>query len=377
MRSRGKGSLGKWRDGWRASVSKDGKRAYVYGKTKVETEKKLKELITTLATPVAQAPKAEPEASQGLSLSDATERYLRDRIDIEEGTRNGYRTHLQFACVHFGADRRIDSLSAQDIAEYGAKLRDQNLSTSTIRKRIITLRALLRTYTDFSGKVSIPRLSTVPSLTLTTAQARVLLDALPGHWLEGHLRLALTAGMRSGEISGLTWQDLDLAHARLTVREVFTAGQERTLPKKQAKTRAGQRVVPLVPETVAFLASLEQGKPSDLVFRRPDGGPYRGDSFARVLRRLCLKHNLPIVKFHGLRHTNATILLEAGVSPLQVAALLGHSNVQVTLSIYAHLTKRMEEQAVGVLSSVFSPVPHSYPTAESQGRLTEETTQQM
>ncbi len=96
-------------------------------------------------------------------------------------------------------------------------------------------------------------------------------------------------------------------------------------------------------------------KDRDLIFATGVGGPLSGDKLLRDrFRPLLRKAVLPPIRFHDLRHTAATRLLERGVHPKVVSEMLGHASVAITLDIYSHVSRDLQRQAVSALDALFS-----------------------
>ncbi|MFA5636419.1 MAG: site-specific integrase [Anaerovoracaceae bacterium] len=166
--------------------------------------------------------------------------------------------------------------------------------------------------------------------------------------------VAVQTGMRRGELLRLTWADVDLDAAVLSV--------------KKSKTRTGRRSIPLSSATVAVLREhrtrqraqrLAAKKWTDhgLVFpqthrRGTLGGPWHPDSLTHAFDRETRKLGFDI-RFHDLRHTHATILLRRGVHPKIVQERLGHATIAVTLDTYSHVLPDMQQAAVSALDAVF------------------------
>jgi integrase len=170
--------------------------------------------------------------------------------------------------------------------------------------------------------------------------------------------LAAATGMRRGELLGLRWRDVDLDGARVSVRQQFTR-QGNGLGFGAPKSRKSIRSIDVDDETIVLLREQHERQrfdrrawgPAyrsdlDLVFCRPGGSPEDpnviGRRFVRRVRELPI---VPAIGLHGLRHTHATLLLEAGVDVKTVSERLGHDNVQTTLELYGHVTTRMRSNA--------------------------------
>ena len=95
-------------------------------------------------------------------------------------------------------------------------------------------------------------------------------------------------------------------------------------------------------------------KNSDHVVCQEDGAPFRPESLTRKWRRFIKRHNLKDIRFHDLRHSCATALLEAGVDAKTVQTRLGHADISMTLNIYAHCTQTMDRNAAQKLNDLFA-----------------------
>ena len=94
----------------------------------------------------------------------------------------------------------------------------------------------------------------------------------------------------------------------------------------------------------------------DLVFAKPDGGPIHPDGFSKTFQKLQTQVDLPRIRFHDLRHTHATLALQAGVNPRVVSERLGHSTVAMTLDTYSHVLPAIQETAAERIAElVFGP----------------------
>lgn len=171
-----------------------------------------------------------------------------------------------------------------------------------------------------------------------------------------------TTGMRRGEALGLRWEDVDPAHARLSVRQGLVSIDG--TPKLQTvKSHHSVRTIDLDEETVAVLRArrvsqaerrLSAGagwEDHDLVFTRDDGHWENPDWVGEQFRRHVKAAGLPRIRPHDLRHTHATLLLKAGVNPKVVSERLGHHSVAFTLDTYAHVMPGMQREAAAIFAA--------------------------
>jgi len=196
---------------------------------------------------------------------------------------------------------------------------------------------------------------------LTAEQANALLVAAREDRFYALYVLAVTTGLRQGELLGLQWDNIDLAGAVLRVRHALheVAGR---LWLDEPKTTKARRTVDLPAVAVAALydhreRGLTEGHPSGLVFCDTRGGPMRkGNLVRRSFIPLLNRAGLPRIRFHDLRHTAATLLLLQGVHPKVVQERLGHSQISMTLDTYSHVLPSMGREAAVKLDSLFEDI---------------------
>ena len=216
--------------------------------------------------------------------------------------------------------------------------------------------------------------------TWTLEELRAFLIEARGHQDFALYRTAAQTGMRRGELLGLHWRDLDLEADILTVRQQWSR-QDQQLRFGPPKTRNGLRSIELDPGTARLLRQHREAQELlrldvgssyrsdlDLVFPGPLGAPQDPDvvyrRFASLLRRLGRRLDIPRIRFHDLRHTHATLLLEDGLDGKYVSQRLGHDSVQTTLELYGHVSSRRRRDAalrIGAMlddvSTTEDPVP--------------------
>jgi integrase len=165
--------------------------------------------------------------------------------------------------------------------------------------------------------------------------------------------LAMT-GMRRGEALGLRWADVDLDAGHLAVRQTVVVLKGKFIAS-QPKTARGRRVLALDPGTVAVLKKWKGWQtfiPSELVFPGPDGGFLGPQVATSRFAKLARDSALPRIRLHDLRHTHATLALQAGVHPKIVSERLGHASISFTLDIYSHALSHMQTEAAQQIASL-------------------------
>ena len=175
-------------------------------------------------------------------------------------------------------------------------------------------------------------------------------------------RIGLAAGMRRGEVMALTWGNVDLAGDTVRVAQSITTYGE----IKEPKSAAGRRVINIDATTVEHLVrwkTFQAREMEALCLSQTDetpvccsdkGGYHKLSNFSRWWRSFCAKNGFDGLKFHELRHTQATQLVANGVDLKTVQTRLGHSSPTLTMSFYAHVLPERDQQAATLIGSLFS-----------------------
>jgi len=174
--------------------------------------------------------------------------------------------------------------------------------------------------------------------------------------------LAAHTGLRRGELLGLRWRDIDFDRAVLSVRRAIVL--DYTTPIVSTPKNHEARVVDLDAETIDVLQRHKQRQAeekfawgegyasSGLVFRREDGNLINPDHLSQQFERLVRRSGIRRIKFHGLRHTHATLMLKAGVPVKVVSERLGHADPAFTLRVYQHVLSGMQAEAAALFAGV-------------------------
>jgi integrase len=197
---------------------------------------------------------------------------------------------------------------------------------------------------------------------LNREQVRALLEAASGDRMEALYIVAVTTGLRRGELQGLKWDDLDLEAGMLQVRRtlsepkggyIFEApksgkGRNVRLTRKATAALREHRKRQLEDRMQKAGLWQEQG----LVFPSSIGTPTLGGYLNRAFKATLQRAGLPkSTRFHDLRHTCATLLLRQGVNPKFVQELLGHADISLTLNVYSHVLPDMGDAAAGAMDA--------------------------
>ena len=345
------------------------KRKTVYGKTRKEAAKKLT--------------KAMADSDGGL-IFDAKNQTVGEYLDkwlngavrgsVKPVSFENYERIVRNHLVPALGGHNLKSLSPAHVQGlYRLKL-DVGLSSSSVRYLHVVLHKALKQAVKWglvarnvTEATDPPRPQPIEIYPLDAGQAKALLKAARGNRLEAVYVLAITAGLRIGELLGLKWEDVDLECGILRVQRTLSAAKSgpRFTTPKNGKGRAIKLTEHAVGALKRHKASqnVERLKvPADLwedwglIFCAEGGAPLKFQSFARrsfkpLLERAGLSRT---VRFHDLRHTCATLLLSRGHHPKLVQELLGHANVAMTLDRYSHIMPGMGEQTAAAMEAALS-----------------------
>jgi integrase len=195
---------------------------------------------------------------------------------------------------------------------------------------------------------------------------QTVLDQLQGHPVELPAVIAITTGMRRGEIVALRWSDLSPDRTQARIQQTLQATNN-GLVYQPPKTHRSRRAVVLPAYLKPHLNRQERSQAerrhelgegwqtNDLIVDRGDGGPLHPDSLSSAWRRFLHQRKLPPIRFHDLRHSHATLTLAEGIHPKIVSERLGHASIGITLDTYSHVLPTMQTQAADTFDRVFQP----------------------
>jgi integrase len=363
-RGRGEGSIyqredGTWCATYSAGYAADGKRVRktIFGATKDEVAKKLAKVQASRMDGTF----IEPSRTR---LSTFLERWVEDaaRPTIRETTYVSYK-----GIIKNHIDPRIGGTSLALLSpihiqrlyadmereEVGPRVRQ--LTHAVLRralKQALRWGLIARNPCEAVDPPRVPKHEISP---YTPEQVHKFLAAATADRFYALFVLAIGTGMRSGEIFGLRWPDVDLTKGSLTVRNTLMEVSGK-LTLAEPKTPKSRRRIDLPQFVVEALSShraqsVREGfASSPWVFCNSEGGPLRRTHFqSNHFKPLLASAELPPIRFHDLRHTSATLLLAAGVHPKIVQERLGHSQIGITLDIYSHVVPTMQLEAAGKL----------------------------
>ena len=234
---------------------------------------------------------------------------------------------------------------------------------SSALARAVELQLLARNPAEVFRKRQ-PRIERKEMTALTVEQAQGLLAKLRHSRVYWPVLLALTTGMRRGEVLALRWRNVDLDRGSLRVVESLeqTKAGLRFKPPKNDRTRVVtlpafvvdelRRLRRQQAEELLVLGERQDG--ATLVCARADGLPLQPRSLTHEFSVLMARiKDVPPVRFHDLRHSHATQLLAAGLHPKVAQERLGHSTITTTMDIYSHVTAQVHEDAAAKIDAAY------------------------
>lgn len=367
-RANGEGSIYPRADGrWEASVTLDatGRRRWFIGRTRLDVEQKLDAALATRRAELAAA-------AAGPLLAQFLETWLNSaRPALRPRTFTRYEQYVRLHIAPALGATPITQLAAQQLQQLYAARLEAGLSATTVHHVHAVLHRALHQAERWSlvprnvaDLVDPPRSYQPEITTLSREQAQALLSAARTDRLEALYVLALTTGMRQGELLALRWRDVDLDTCCLHVRGTLQRSTQ-GLAIGEPKTRKSRRRIELSTAGVEALFRHRERQhrervhqrgvwqEHDLVFANEVGRPMEaGNLIRRSFRPLLRSAGLPRIRFHDLRHTAATLLMGQNVPPKVVSEMLGHSQVGITLDLYSHVTPTMQRQATAAMDAL-------------------------
>jgi integrase len=289
-----------------------------------------------------------------------------DSLTVKPSTREQYRQSLELANGVFGGIK-VRDLGTEDIARFLAAVRARGVTEATAAKHLRQLGACLqaavvaevadRNPARLLHRSSKPRVTKPQPSYFTDDELRRLWPELVGRPVMLALcGTAVTTGLRLGELSALTWNDINLLDATMHVRRSFSEQFGTTT------TKSGEaRVVDLVPAARVVLEDwYRESGPDGLVFELEDGGRLTSRRVDPVLYRALRRAGVDRVgeagrkrNFHSFRHSFARLALEAGAEITWVKESLGHSSINVTVDIYGRWSRSARKAQAQRLEGAF------------------------
>lgn len=369
-RSNGEGTIFKRSDGrWCAAYfDKEYRRHYVYGKTQKEIKQKLKKKMSEVNVSTK---------GKGITVDEWMVQYLDEykRNEVKETTywsyMELYEKHIKKSDIGLS---ELQSLTSQQLQKFYNDKKEQDYNPKTIRHMYVLINSALDKAMQIkllnenvNRQTVIPKKEAYTAKVLSAEEVKKILVNAKEDKLYPIIALEIYTGLRKGEIMALKWENISFDQEELhvegnlcrVVKEINEDGSKCYEYKiMEPKTAKSKRVVPLLPGAIEALKMQQAMQAQDkemyseiyndqgLVFARCDGTFLSQRAFMDKYHAFLKRYGASDVRFHDLRHTFATLLLEAGEEPKAIQELLGYSTYSTTMDIYAHVTKKGKVNAI-------------------------------
>ena len=201
---------------------------------------------------------------------------------------------------------------------------------------------------------------------LTIDVQKKFLEAVVGYSYENQYRFILQTGLRTGELIGLKWSDIDFENRTMKIERTmeyrYKVGEWRVGPPK---SKSGYRTIPLTDEAIRILENQRSKNKSlklvpmewkDIAFLCRKGTPVKNSTYDTGLFKYCDRVGIPRFSMHVLRHTFATRCIEGGMKPKTLQKILGHSNIGITMNLYVHITEDEKHREIDLVADALKVV---------------------
>jgi integrase len=372
----------------------DGKRHSVMGRTKSEA--------------VAKAEEEEARWERGLDrnageksvaefLSEFLAYYKQDG-GIAPSTYQDYRYHVDAHIIPQLGKVMLRDLDPRKVDAFTRALTEKGLAARTSQYSYSVLRRALQFAVDWKYIPANPASSRMRAAKrrqtrelsrirfLTPDEARTFLNAVRGDRYEALYILAITTGMRQGELLGLQWPDLDLDAGKLTIFRSLHRTKRRRDPDddspwfqlRHPKTAGSRRTLEIPPVTVDALRAhavrqRQQRLLADtswqeqkLIFTTRVGTPVDTTNVLHGFQKILAEAGIPKMRFYDLRHTHASLLIAEGVHPKKIAERLGHASIKLTMDLYGHLFEGSDKESADRMQRIFGARDEATPPASEK-----------
>lgn len=256
-----------------------------------------------------------------------------------------------------------------------SKMAEEGYKTTTIYQTRIALYNMLEFARENDVLISNPCKKSVKSdmgkpsakkEALTIDVQKKFLEAVVGYSYENQYRFVLQTGLRTGELIGLKWSDIDFENHTMKIERTmeyrYKVGEWRIGPPK---SQSGYRTIPLTDEAIRILENQKLKNKSlklvpmewkDIVFLCRKGTPVKNSTYDTGLFKYCERVGIPRFSMHVLRHTFATRCIEGGMKPKTLQKILGHSNIGITMNLYVHITEDEKHREIDLVADALKVV---------------------
>ena len=348
-----------------------------FGKRKSKRSKKLQEVRQWLADVTYIDEHSDIEQATNMMV-DAWFEYWIDikKKTVRPNTVRNYTERYRINIQKVIGKKLLTEIKPIDCQRIFTNMADEGYRTTTIYQARITLFNMLEFAKENEVILSNPCKRSVKSdmgkpsqkkETLTIEVQKKFLEQATGRSYENQFRFLLQTGLRTGELIGLKWADIDFESKTLKIQRSmeyrYSVGEWRV---GEPKSKSGYRTIPLTKEAVRILMAQKEKNEkiiketsnewSDFVFLCRTGEPVKNSTYDTALFKICDKAGIKRFSMHVLRHTFATRCIEGGMMPKTLQKILGHSNIGITMNLYVHITEEEKQKEIDMVASALNVI---------------------
>lgn len=378
-RPQGDGTIRKRSDGrWEARIivghKNDGTPMYksAFAKTQKSALKQLHQLIELYRD-------VDLTEDCRMTLGEWLDKWLDEYMifTVRESTLDSYRCLTENQVKRFIGEKQLSSLTTAELQKFYIKIKNEGrvkpnrdgsyeLADSMVRKIHMMLHEALDTAVSERLIAKNPTIgTTIPKnnypekLVLGDEQLETFLEAIKHeeYWCD-FFYVEVMTGLRRGEICGLKWSDIDFEDKKLRIERSVAVKKGGGVSIGETKTQTGTRNIFMPPSVAQVLQKRKQTAITEWVFPaflNPEQPIHPAAAYRKL--KVILKHaELPMLRFHDLRHTFATHAMKGGVDAKTLSGILGHTNASFTLDTYTHVTSDMQKSASAVVGNMLKNI---------------------
>lgn len=348
---------------YRARITINGKR---YTQAGFTTKREAREWIDRLKKSKIEGTLSDPN---GITFSAYAKHFIDHQHGLEHKrkTIEGYESILSYRLLPYFKNKRMRSITTTDINTFLDSLAKEGLAVKTKRNirnvlNGIMVLAVQENVIGFNPLTKIPPFRETKKenrRALTGEEVHQLLHALDAYYekkknyksvnmlIYPYVYLAIYTGARRGELCALTWDDIDVEKCTVSINKSINEHLDIEVPK----TTNAYRVNVIPKDVMAKLLPFKDSK-CNKVFHTCTGEYIKPSNIARAFRNILKFGSLPHIRLHELRHTLATLALQAGVPITDISKQLGHASISTTLDFYSHASNESSENVVKGFSEI-------------------------
>lgn len=341
-----------------------------FGKRRTKRSKKLQEVKQWLADATYINEHSDIEQATNMMV-DAWFEYWIDikRKTVRPNTVRNYRERYYRNIQKVIGKKLLTEVKPIHCQNIFTKMAEEGYRTSTLYQTRITLYNMLEFARENDVILNNPCKRSVKSnmgkpsqkkKTLTVETQKRFLQQAKGQSYENQFRFILQTGLRTGELVGLKWEDVNFENKTLKIERSmeyrYSVGEWRV---GEPKSKSGYRTIPLTDEAIRILMAQKKKNMKikeisiewvDYIFLSRKGEPVKNSTYDTALFKICEKAEIDKFSMHVLRHTFATRCIEGGMIPKTLQKILGHSNIGITMNLYVDITEEQKQKEIDIVA---------------------------